>query len=334
MSGVAACSDKNMPRNRRLVLAISQALDYTQDMQTSVPLSEASFSRRLNLPQLAVFIGFHLLTLALLFQVDWSLSALLLWFGLHQLRFFGLSVVLHRYFSHRAFQAHRPMQFLLALIGALTMVRGPIRFAAAHRYHHQHSDTEADLHAPQHGFAWSYVGWLMSDDFEKCARHRARDLRKYPELRLLDRFYWLPSVLLAGALYLWGGLDALVWGGLVSVLSTWHLAFFITSVFHVWGRQDFATGDHSRNHALLAWITLGEGWHNNHHYDMHSAQMSARRGQVDLGFVCIRVMEKLGLIYNVKRFGASKSRTPDLERDSEAFLEAHSDSLSTPGYGF
>lgn len=262
----------------------------------------------LNPVQLSLFLLFHALTLYLLTRVPWSGPALykglLLAFGMHQLRFFGMSVVLHRYFSHKAFRTSRGFQFVLALIGSLTLIRGPIRFAAAHRYHHRHSDQPEDIHSPRDGFAWAYVGWLMSSRFAEVSSTGARDLRRFVELRVLDRLYWLPSVLLWLGLYAWGGLPALVWGGFVSTLSTWHLAFWITSVFHRVGRQDFDTGDDSRNHGGLALLTLGEGWHNNHHHHMQSAHLRAKPGQLDPGFWSIWCLEKLGLVYDVKRFRA------------------------------
>lgn len=260
----------------------------------------------INYGQLSVFLLFHGLTLYLLTRVPWTGMALaqglLLAFVMHHIRFFGISVVLHRYFSHKAFRTSRFFQFVLALIGSLTLIRGPIRFAVAHRHHHRHSDTPEDLHSPHDGFLWSYVGWLMSSRFVEVSSTGGKDLRRFPELRILDRVYWLPSVLLWIGLYQWGGLPALVWGGFVSTITAWHLAFFVTSVFHKIGRQDFDTGDDSRNHLGLALITLGEGWHNNHHQSMNSAIFSARPGQPDFGFWSIWCMQKLGLIHDVKPF--------------------------------
>ncbi len=265
-------------------------------------------SHKINPVQLSAFLLFHGVTLYLLTRLHWQWSAaasgLLLAFVMHHVRFFGISVVLHRYFSHKAFRTSRVFQLVLALIGSLTLVRGPIRFAAAHRYHHRHSDTPQDIHSPDDGFLWSYVGWLMSEAFVEVSAREAKDLRRFPELVWLDRFYWLPAVLLFVLLYQAGGLHALVWGGFVSTLSAWHLAFFVTSVFHRVGQQDFNTGDDSRNHFGLALITMGEGWHNNHHADMHAAQMGAHVGQPDFGFYSIWCLEKLGLIYDVKRFSA------------------------------
>ena len=283
---------------------------------------ERRFSHRLNYAQLLAFLGFHSVTLYLMTQISWSqgawISGLLLALVMHHVRFFGISVVLHRYFSHKAFRTSRTFQFILALVGSLTLIRGPIRFAAAHRYHHRHSDTPQDLHSPRHGFLWSYVGWLMSDAFVTVASQEAKDLRRFPELVWLDRFYWLPAVLVFDLLYTLGGLHALVWGGLLSTLSAWHLAFFVTSVFHRVGHQDFDTGDDSRNHLGLALITLGEGWHNNHHKDMHAASFAARPSQPDPGFYSIWCLEKLGLIYDVKRFREeSECATPSTALPSQ-----------------
>lgn len=269
-------------------------------------LRSKTITQKLNVSQLGIFLLFHAVTFYLLFQVSWAPQWLALGLGMHVLRFLGITVSLHRYFCHKAFRTSRFFQMVLALHGSLSLIRGPIRFASAHRYHHLHADTPEDLHSPQHGFWWSYVGWLMSKDFDTHTRDRVRDLRKFPELVWLDRCYWLPALLVAVTFYLVWGLEGLVWASLVSTLTTWHLAFFVTSVFHRIGDQDFETDDRSGNHLGLALLTLGEGWHNNHHRDMYSAQLGFKISQPDPGYWVIWLLEKTGLIWDVKCFDAQR----------------------------
>lgn len=217
-----------------------------------------------------------------------------------------MSVVIHRYFSHKAFKTSRTFQFILALWASITLIRGPLKFASGHRYHHKNSDMETDLHSPRHGFIRAYCIWIFSRDYDESKLAKVNDLRKFPELVFIERFYYLPSLILALCFYTLGGFNYLVWGTFVSTISSWHLTFFITSVFHTQGIARYNTGDDSKNIWWLSLITFGESWHNNHHFQMNSAELSSKSSEIDLGFMIIRFLEKLGLVYDVKRFDRSK----------------------------
>jgi len=193
-------------------------------------------------------------------------------------RMFGITAGYHRYFSHRAFRTSRAVQFLLALLGGMATQRGALWWAAHHRDHHRHSDQEGDVHSPlREGFLWSHIGWIVHDSSTPTIHENIRDFTKFPELRWLDRWHLAPPVLLGAGLLLAGGLPWLVWGFFVATVLVWHGVFAINSLAHVWGSRRFPTSDGSRNNVLLAWLTLGEGWHNNHHHFQSSARSSSHR---------------------------------------------------------
>ncbi len=259
------------------------------------------------------FVGMHVACLAV-FWVGASPVAVGVAVALYVLRMFAITGFYHRYFSHRTFKASRAAQFAFAVIGASAVQRGPIWWAAHHRHHHAHSDRPEDVHSPsQRGFLWSHMGWFLSRRHFAPDHGRVRDLLRYPELRWLDRFDVLVPFALALGLLLLGqwletahpglgtsGGQMLVWGFFVSTVACYHGTYTINSLCHVWGRRRYATGDESRNNFWLALITLGEGWHNNH----HRYPMSARQGfywwEVDFTYYGLRLLAALGLIWDLK----------------------------------
>ena len=234
--------------------------------------------------------------------------------SLYLLRMFAITGFYHRYFSHRTFKTSRAAQFVFALLGASAVQRGPIWWAAHHRHHHAHSDRHDDVHSPQqHGFLQSHMGWFLSRRHFAPDLSRARDLLKYPELRWLDRFDIVVPVVLAVLLLLLGmylertaphlgtsGWQMLVWGFFISTVACYHCTYTINSLCHVWGRQRYRTGDESRNNPLLALITLGEGWHNNHHHYPMSVRQGFYWWEIDITYYLLRALEGLGIIWDLK----------------------------------
>jgi stearoyl-CoA desaturase (delta-9 desaturase) len=237
----------------------------------------------------------------LVFVVPFSWSMVALAIGLYWLRIFGITGGYHRYFSHRTYKTSRAFQFVLALLGASSMQKGPLWWSAHHRRHHRHSDQEGDLHSPgRQGFFWAHVGWILSTDHEETELQRVPDLAKYPELRWLDQYHAVPGVALAVGLYLWGGASALVWGFFVSTVLCWHCTFMINSLTHMFGRRVYETKDDSRNSFLLAILTLGEGWHNNHHYWQSSTRNGFEWWQFDPTYYVLRALAVAGIVWDLK----------------------------------
>jgi stearoyl-CoA desaturase (delta-9 desaturase) len=216
-------------------------------------------------------------------------------------RGFVTTVGYHRYFSHRSFKTSRAGQFILAGMCCANMQRGPLWWAAIHRHHHRHSDTPADAHSPvKGGFLWAYAGWMFAT-LEEPDWNSVRDLTRYPELVWLERFWLVPGLLLATVCYLVAG-----WGGVclafcASALVTLHSASIVNSLGHLIGSRRYETSDRSRNSLVLALLTLGDGWHNNHHHYPHSAQAGFFPNEPDSSFRVILLLERLGLVWGVRR---------------------------------
>jgi stearoyl-CoA desaturase (delta-9 desaturase) len=212
---------------------------------------------------------------------------------------FGITGVYHRYFSHNAYKTSRVFQFILAWIGAIAMQKGPIWWAAHHRNHHKHSDTEKDLHSPKNGFWYSHMLWFLVDDFNEYDPKIIKDYMKYPEIVWMDKYHWVPPLAFSIVLGLisW---PVLVWGYGVANFISGHATWTINSLAHVYGKQRFNTGDTSRNNLWLALLTFGEGWHNNHHYYRHSANQGFYWWEIDITFYALKVLSWFGLIWDLK----------------------------------
>jgi stearoyl-CoA desaturase (Delta-9 desaturase) len=231
-----------------------------------------------------------------------DLTAALMCAGLFLIRKFGITGGYHRYFSHRSFKTGRVMQFVLAWLGCASTQKGPLWWASHHRSHHQDSDGESDVHSPvRDGFWWSHVGWILSDKYNSTDFRIIPDFARFPELRWLNRFHLVPPVSLAVACLAFHGWSGLVWGYFISTVILWHTTFFINSLCHLFGRRYFPTKDTSRNSLLLALVTLGEGWHNNHHYYPSSVNQGFYWWEIDITYYVLRLMSGLGLVWDLRR---------------------------------
>ncbi len=258
------------------------------------------------------FLLLHAACFAVLF-VGASWVAVSVAVALYFVRMFAVTAFYHRYFSHRAFRTSRVAQFCFAVLANTAVQRGPLWWAAHHREHHQNADTDADPHSPSlRGFWWSHVGWITAKQNFKTRLNRVPDLARFPELCFLDRFDALVPACAAALVYAAGELLAhfapslgtngpqlLVWG-LISTVVLFHATFTINSLAHVIGRRRYVTPDTSRNNAFLALVTLGEGWHNNHHHYPASARQGFMWWEFDIayyGLVCLRA---LGIVWDLK----------------------------------
>ena len=259
------------------------------------------------------FIAVHATCLGVIW-VGWSPIAVLVAVVAYLVRMFAITGFYHRYFSHRSFKTSRAGQFIFGLLGASAVQRGPLWWAAHHRHHHAYSDKPEDAHSPvQHGFIRSHMGWFLTARGFRPDLRRVRDLMQFPELRWLDRFDILIPVALAVFMFGLGavlervapelgtsGGQMLVWGFFISTVACYHGTYTINSLSHVFGRQRYRTGDASRNNWLLALITLGEGWHNNHHHFPSSTRQGFYWWEIDITYYVLKVMSWLGIIWDLK----------------------------------
>jgi stearoyl-CoA desaturase (delta-9 desaturase) len=220
---------------------------------------------------------------------------------MYLVRMFGVTAGYHRYFSHRSFKIGRFNQFLLAFLAQTSSQKGVLWWAAHHRDHHQHSDQETDIHSPrQSGFWWAHVGWIISSDYDTYDPARIRDFGKFPELRWLDRYHWVPTALLGAFIFFAFGFPAFIWGYVLSTVVLFHGTFTINSLSHVWGTRRFATPDDSRNNFFLALLTLGEGWHNNHHQFMYAVRQGIYWWEIDITYYILKILSWLGIVRDMR----------------------------------
>ena len=254
---------------------------------------------KLTLPGM-IFLGMHIACLAALWVgVDWQ--AIVMCLGFFLIRKFGITGAYHRYFSHRSYKTGRGFQFVLAWLGGMSAQKGALWWAAHHRHHHKHSDTDEDLHsAEKEGFYWSHVGWILSEEYEFYDEKSVGDLTKYPELIFLSKHHYIPPVFLAVLCYLLHGWMGVVWGFVISTVILYHTTFAINSLAHMFGRRRYETGESSKNSLWLAVITLGEGWHNNHHHYPLSARQGFFWWEFDPTYYTLIALSWFGLVWDIK----------------------------------
>ncbi len=248
------------------------------------------------------FFAVHLVALVGVFLVPFHWWLPLAAIALYVARMFAVTAGYHRYFSHRSFKTSRAFQFVLALTGSTCAQKGVLWWAGNHRHHHKYSDELEDIHSPtQKGFWWSHVGWILSRKYARTDENAIKDFAKFPELRFLDRWHLLPTISLAVLLAVAGGPSLLVWGFFVSTVLLWHGTFTINSLSHVFGSRRYETTDTSRNNWLLALITLGEGWHNNHHYYMSCAKQGFFWWEIDASYYTLKVLSWMHVVWDLRK---------------------------------
>lgn len=246
------------------------------------------------------FFLMHLACIAV-FLVPFSWKWVGLCFAMYGLRMFAITAGYHRYFSHRSYKMNRIPQFLMALLGTTALQKGALWWAGNHRHHHKFSDQAEDIHSPlQRGFWWSHVGWILSSDYDETRWDLVQDLSKYSELRWLNRHPYFVGALLGVLIFVLGGWSAFVWGFVVSTVLLWHGTFTINSLSHVFGTRRYQTRDTSRNNFWLALITLGEGWHNNHHRYMSSARQGFYWWEIDLSYYALTALSWFGVVRDLR----------------------------------
>ncbi|MDE0481174.1 MAG: acyl-CoA desaturase [Candidatus Poribacteria bacterium] len=281
-------------------------------------------------PRVLPFIIFHLTCFAIIWvdvqPVDWIICG-----ALYVIRMFGITAGFHRYFSHRSFKTSRVFQFFLAFLGQSSAQRGTLWWAAKHREHHKYSDTEQDIHSPvKHGFWHSHVLWIFSKRGRTVDYSIIKDFRKYPELVWLDKWERLPPFLLAILVFAIAGWSGLIVGFFLSTVFLFHGTFTINSLSHVFGKQSYVTGDNSRNNLFLAIITLGEGWHNNHHHFPSATQQGFHWWQIDVTYYILKTLSVFRIVWDLRSppkhviEGKRKLSAITIERAAEQLVSSFS----------
>ena len=229
-------------------------------------------------------------------------GALVLYYVTLQL---GMIICYHRMVSHRMFRASPILEHGLLMSAALGIEDGPLTWGLTHRLHHRFADTDRDPHSPKRGFWWSHIGWVFRRGVigdEK--RHYTMDLEKNPTMRFYERWHLALNIgfglvtIAALTLFLSAAdtLAAMLWIFPLRIVVVWHSTWLVNSATHVWGTQPNPVGDDSRNNRLVALLTFGEGWHNNHHAQPTNPNFGGLTRQIDMSYVTMRSLAALGLL--------------------------------------
>lgn len=261
-----------------------------------------------------VFVSlFHILAVGALFTLSWQnvLAAFICWWIAAS---WGVGIAYHRLLTHRGFTASRWLTRFLATCGTFGVQSGPITWVTTHRIHHAFTETEKDPHSPRNGTYWSHIGWIFrgtAQGHSAATRQRySPDLLRDPYLVFIDKYYYVTSIVAGVVLFAIGGWGMVLTAIFLRTTISWHFTWLVNSATHLWGSRRFDTRDDSRNNALVAAVTFGEGWHNNHHAYPRSARHGLTWKEFDVNWVQLTIMEKLGLIENVYAY--------DLATETEA----------------
>jgi stearoyl-CoA desaturase (Delta-9 desaturase) len=266
----------------------------------AVPSAGEEFHDDIIYPATIPFLLVHLSAFAAIWT-GVTLGAVLLCVFLYWSRMWAVTAGYHRYFSHRSFKTSRVFQFVLAFLAQTSLQRGAVWWAAIHRHHHRHSDTEHDVHSPVHrSFLYSHVGWIFSNRDDTPDYSTVQDLMAYPEMRWLNKYHHVPGIALAVVCFLLLGWTGLVVGFVWSTVLLYHGSFSINSLAHVHGKQKYLTGDDSRNNWWLSIITMGEGWHNNHHAYQSSTRQGFRWYEFDPTYYILKMLSWVGLVWDLR----------------------------------
>jgi len=259
--------------------------------------------KKINWPICIALVIFHIGAIAALFMFSWKALAVaifLYWMSTG----LGISMGYHRLHTHRSYQVPRWMEYFFAVCGTLTLEGGPIFWVATHRIHHQKSDQPGDPHSPRDGAWWSHIGWLLVGESKHnntaLMSKYAPDLAKHSFYRFLNTWHWTPLVVLTAILYAIGGMQLVLWATFVRVVFGFHATWAVNSATHMWGSRRFATRDDSRNNWMVALITFGEGWHNNHHAHPTSARHGLAAWEFDISWIQISILKFFGIAKKIR----------------------------------
>jgi stearoyl-CoA desaturase (delta-9 desaturase) len=265
----------------------------------------------INWVTLVAIVVFHIGALAALFFFSWQRLAVMLSLYVVAINI-GIGMCYHRLLTHRGYQVPKWLEYAMTVCSTLALEGGPIFWVATHRVHHQLSDQQGDPHTPREGAWWAHMGWLV---WGQALHAQTQVLARYvPDLVRsrfhvwLSKYHWIPLVASGVALFgfgwIWGGwknaVGMVLWGGFMRVTLGLHATWLVNSATHMWGSRRFATRDDSRNNWWVALVSGGEGWHNNHHAHPVSARHGMAWYEVDLNWVGIWLLSKLGLASEIK----------------------------------
>ena len=311
-------SARPIPRPWRFPLAQPELIEVEEAPPVAPALggTESGWWTRHEIVPTLIYWGLHASCL-LAFVTGVSAGDFALFLGAFWLRMFGITGGYHRYFAHKSYKTSRAFQFVLALLGASATQKGPLWWAGHHRGHHKYADKPGDNHSPREGVYYAHQGWIFDRRWDATPIDRIRDFGAYPELVWLNRYHVVAPIALAIGCYLLGGFSGLLWGFAISTVALWHATYCVNSICHIFGSRRYDTPDTSRNNWAMALLTLGEGWHNNHHHYCASTRQGFKWWEIDVTYYGLRALAALGLVWDLREPPAhivNAKRAPELKK--------------------
>jgi stearoyl-CoA desaturase (delta-9 desaturase) len=279
-------------------------------MQNVVEFKQAKSNEIQWITMMAVTI-FHILAVAALFTFSWQnlIAAAVTWWIAGS---WGIGMGYHRLLTHRGFKAPKFVEYFLTFCGTLGLQSGAINWVTTHRIHHAFTETDKDPHSPRDGTYWAHMGWIFrgtAQNQDEATQWRyAPDLMKDKVHIFLSKYYYVTPILAGIILFAIGGFSMVLWGVFLRQVIGWHSTWLVNSATHLWGTRRFETHDDSRNNGLIAAVTFGEGWHNNHHANPRSAKHGLAWYEFDANWLQIKALEKIGLAKKVYAYELEKEK--------------------------
>jgi stearoyl-CoA desaturase (delta-9 desaturase) len=273
-------------------------------MQNVVNINQAK-SQKIQWHTIIAVTLFHVMAVAALFTFSWTnlAVAVVFWWIANSV---GVGIGYHRLLTHRGFKTPKWVEYILTFCGTLALQSGAINWVTTHRKHHAFTETDQDPHSPTKGLYHAHIGWIFQGEgqtqSETSMMRYTPDMMRDPVQRFMNKYYWVSSILLGVALYSFGGFSMIFWAIGLRVVFGWQTTWLVNSVTHTWGTRRFESRDTSTNNGLVAALTFGEGWHNNHHTYPRSAKHGLTWKEIDLNWMQIWTLEKLGLATDVYAF--------------------------------
>ncbi|MCD9186047.1 MAG: fatty acid desaturase [Pyrinomonadaceae bacterium] len=279
-------------------------------MQNVVEINQAK-SLKIQWSTIVGVTFFHAMAILALFTFSWqNLAAFLFtwWFA----GSLGIGLGYHRLLTHRGFKTPKWFEYFLTFCGTIALQSGAISWVTTHRLHHAFTETDKDPHSPLKGLYWAHIGWIFrgtaQNQTEATMTRYTPDMMKDPVHRFMNKYYWVSSIIVAAILYAIGGWTMVIWGTFLRTVFGWHATWLVNSATHTWGSRRFESRDTSTNNGWIAAITWGEGWHNNHHTYPRSARHGLTWKEVDINWLEIKAMEKIGLVSDVYAFDLKENQ--------------------------
>jgi stearoyl-CoA desaturase (delta-9 desaturase) len=276
---------------------------------------DLSKDSRINWSTVLAVAIFHFLALISLFYFSWQnllIAAILFWIS----GSLGIGLGYHRLLTHRGFKTPKWFEYFLTICGMLALQSGAISWVTTHRLHHAFTETDKDPHTVNKGLYWAHIGWIFRGQAQSRSeaemKRYAPDLMKDKVHVVLNKYYWLPSVIVGLALLWFGGVGAVLWGIFLRTVLTWQTTWLVNSATHAWGKRRFETSDSSTNNALVAFLTFGEGWHNNHHAFPRSSRHGLTWKEIDINWLQILFLKKIGLATDVYAYEYKKRESKSI----------------------